>query len=630
MKDVKRRLPVGAEPGEGGTHFRVWAPRPKSIELVVEGSTVPLERDAEGYASAFVEQVTSGARYHFRLEGRDYIYPDPASRSQPDGPHGRSMVIDPRGYRWSDAGWKGPALTRNVIYELHVGTFTSEGTFTGVIPHLERLARLGVTVLEIMPVAEFPGRFGWGYDGVDLWAPSRLYGSPDDLRALVDAAHAAGLAIILDVVYNHLGPDGNYLAQFSSDYFTDRYPNEWGEAINFDGPGSRPVREFFIANAAHWISEYHFDGLRVDATQQIFDCSEPHVLAEISDAVRRAAGERQTLLVAENEPQDVRTILPSEEGGHGLDLVWNDDFHHAAIVALTGRNDAYYTDYLGKPQEFVSAAKWGFLYQGQWYLWQKKRRGTVSLDQPAFRYVWFLENHDQVANSGRGERLQRLTDPGSYRAMTALLLLGPATPMLFQGQEFGSSAPFLYFADHEPELAEKVSDGRREFLTQFRALAAREMRHELPSPHDPSTFERCRLDHSELEGNREVTDLYADLLDLRRTDPTFLTQERSRIDGAVLASDCFLLRHLREEPDEERLLIVNLGREMQFRPMPEPLMAPPAGHRWEILWSSESPAYGGSGTPEVREREWRIPGRACVVFGSVVRRSEGAKGRGRG
>lgn len=618
MKTV-RSLPIGADVAEGRTHFRVWAPLPRKVELVVGDRALPMHAEENGYYSLTVDGVGHGELYHYSLDGEDYVYPDPASRFQPHGPHGRSMVIDPRRFAWTDSSFEGPARDL-LIYELHVGTFTQEGTYRAIIPHLQRLADVGVTVIELMPVAEFPGRFGWGYDGVDLFAPSHLYGTPDDLRSLIDAAHQNGIAVILDVVYNHLGPDGNYLAKFSDTYFTDRYENEWGDAINFDGPGSAPVREFFTANAGYWIEEFHFDGLRLDATQQMFDSGERHVISDISAAAREAARDRRIVLVAENEPQEVRTLRPVASGGHGLDLVWNDDFHHSALVALTGRNDAYYTDYLGNPQEMISAAKWGFLYQGQWYTWQGKPRGTVSLDVQSRRFVWYLENHDQIANSGNGERLTRLTDRGSLRAMTALLLLGPSSPMLFQGQEFGSSAPFLYFADHNPELAEKVESGRREFLMQFRSIAAREMQRRLPAPHDPETFRRCKLDHGDIERNPDIVRLHRDLIRLRRTEAAFAEPESGRVDGAVLSPECFLLRHLREDPEQDRLLIVNLGREMHFMPMPEPLLAAPTGHRWQILWSSESPEYGGNGTPDLEENDWRIPGRAALVLAAERQR----------
>ena len=477
----QRRLPVGAEvqPG-GGTHFRVWAPRRRRVAVVLEGGAGPgtgrerelveLSLEQGGYFSALVPAARAGSLYRFHLDDDANAYPDPASRFQPQGPHGPSQVIDPSPFAWTDRAWPGVPATGQVIYEMHVGTFTRAGTWEAAGRELPELAAVGITVLEVMPVADFPGQFGWGYDGVALFAPTRLYGTPDDFRRFVDRAHAAGLGVILDVVYNHVGPDGNYLKQFAEDYFTDRYKNEWGEAINFDGPNAGPVREVFTANAGYWIDEFHLDGLRLDATQTIFDASEEHILAAIGQRVRAAARGRATYVVAENEAQEARLVRPREKGGHGLDALWNDDFHHSARVALSAHNEAYYADFLGNPQELLSAAKWGFLFQGQRYSWQKKRRGRPALDLHPANFVTFIENHDQIANSARGQRCHALTSPGRYRAVTALLLLGPQTPMLFQGQEFATSSPFLFFADHNPELSQLVRKGRAEFLAQFRSL----------------------------------------------------------------------------------------------------------------------------------------------------------------
>ena len=618
----RRRFPIGAEvlPG-GGVHFRAWAPGRRLVEVVFEDGrrSFPLQAEEGGYFAGTSADAADGTRYRFRLDGDSQLYPDPSSRFQPEGPHGPSQVIDPGRFRWTDQDWPGVGRDGQVIYEMHLGTFTPEGTWEAAARELPELARLGITVLEVMPVAEFPGRFGWGYDGVNLFAPTRLYGAPDDFRRFVDAAHAAGLGVILDVVYNHLGPDGNYLEPFSKDYFTDRYKNEWGKAINFDGPdggggGAGPVREFFLTNAAYWIDEFHLDGLRLDATQQIFDSSAEHILVALTRAVREAGKGRATLLVAENEPQETRLVRPTDTGGYGLDSLWNDDFHHSALVALTGRNEAYYTDYLGTPQEFISSVKWGYLYQGQRYRWQKKRRGSPSLDLDPACFVNFIQNHDQVANSARGLRCQLLTSPGRYRAMTALLLLAPQTPMLFQGQEFASSSPFFYFADHKKELAKLVCKGRAEFLAQFPSIASPDMQACLPDPADPRTFERCKLNLGERQVHAEALALHADLLRLRREQAVFRSQKRGGVDGAVLGHGAFVLRFFGEE-GEDRLLLVNFGRDVHLDPAPEPLLAPPAGMLWETLWSSEDPRYGGSGTPPVdTEENWLIPGEAAVVL----------------
>lgn len=601
-----------------GVHFRVWAPKRQKVEVVFRDSAGPSELldEGNGYFSGLVEGVGPGTLYKYRLDGRD-AFPDPASRFQPEGPHGFSQVVDPSAFKWTDGAWKGVRRAGQVLYEMHVGTFTAEGTWAAAERELVELARLGVTVVEMMPVSEFPGRFGWGYDGVDLFAPFHLYGEPDDLRRFVDRAHALGIGVVLDVVYNHLGPDGNYLRQYADAYFTDRYKNEWGEAINFDGEDAGPVRELFLANAGYWIDEFHFDGLRLDATQDIHDSSDEPILIAIGQRVREAAGGRSTFIVAENEPQEARLVRPLDRGGFGFDALWNDDFHHTAMVALTGRNEAYYTDYLGTAQELVSAAKYGYLYQGQRYAWQKKRRGSPGLDLPPTSFVCYIQNHDQIANSGKGERCHFLSSPGRFRAMTALLLLGPATPMLFQGQEFCASAPFLYFADHEPELARNVEKGRMEFLAQFPSLSAPEVRSCIPAPHEPSTFERCKLDLSERERHGPCYTLHRDLLRLRREDPVFRAQGGGGLDGAVLTPETFLLRFFSPDRNgDDRLLLVNLGRDLHLVPAPEPLLGPPDGARWEVLWSSEDPRYGGCGAapPEDEDGGWRIPGQAAVVL----------------
>jgi maltooligosyltrehalose trehalohydrolase len=622
----QRRVPVGAEVlPDGAVHFRVWAAQRRRVEVLLEaggpgeGVAVALEAEGGGYFSGRVTAARPGSRYRYSLDGEG-AFPDPASRFQPDGPPGPSQVIDPRGYVWGDQGWKGLTLPGQVLYEMHLGTFTSEGTWQAATAHLGELADTGITVVEVMPVADFPGRFGWGYDAVDLFAPTRLYGTPDDMRRFVDAAHRRGLGVILDVVYNHLGPDGNYLRPFASTYFSERHKTEWGEAINFDGPGSGSVREFFTANAAYWIDEFHLDGLRLDATQSIFDDSADHILAAVARAARAAgrAGGRQVILVAENETQQARLARPPEQGGYGLDGLWNDDYHHTARVALTGHNEAYYHDYRGLPQEFIAAVKFGYLYQGQRYVHQKKRRGTPTFGLAPWAFVTFLENHDQVANSAYGLRPHRLSSPGRWRALTALTLLGPGTPMLFQGQEFASSSPFLYFADHNPELAKLVRRGRCEFLAQFPSLDTEEMCDLLPDPGSPATFEACKLDWSERERHKHELAFHSDLLHLRREEPVFRAQRPGGVDGAVLGPQAFVLRFFADDGDD-RLLIVNLGRDLHLEVVPEPLLAPPAGKVWRVQWSTESPRYGGVSTPPLEtEDNWHLPGEAAVVLRGVT------------
>ena len=614
--DVARRLTVGAEMQEGGgADVRVWAPACRSVDLVVLGSGAdarvqPMTRERDGHFRIFDPDARAGGRYWFRLDG-DRLRPDPASRWQPDGPHEPSAYVDPRAFAWTDAGWKGLTKDGQVVYELHVGTFTAEGTWRAAADQLEELARIGITVVEMMPIADFPGAFGWGYDGVDLYAPAHMYGTPDDLRAFVDRAHALGVGVILDVVYNHLGPDGNYLGEFSPEYFTDKYTNDWGRAINFEGPPE--ARAHFVQNAAYWIGEYHFDGLRLDATQDVKDASPEHVIASFVKAARAAAGAKRILIVAENEPQETWIVRPPEQQGYGADALWNDDGHHAAAVALTGRREAYYRDYTGSAQELMSAARWGYLYQGQWYTWQDQRRGAPGLDLLPNAFVNYLENHDQVANSAFGRRLHRLSAPAQYRAMTAWLLLGPSTPMLFQGQEFASSKPFLFFADHGGDLRSAIRKGRIEFLSQFPSLGDERVVRVLPDPGDAATFATCKLDFTERDRHREAYALHVDLLAIRRYDAVLARAGRYRPEGAVIGDEAFLLRYV-DWDRGDRLLVINLGCDLDFTPACEPLIAPPHGHGWRLMWSSESPEYGGQGTPPLKaDAPWVIPG-GCALF----------------
>jgi maltooligosyltrehalose trehalohydrolase len=613
-----RRLPIGAEmQADGRTHFRVWAPRRRVVEVVLEGvteRTFSLRAEEDGYFTGLVPAAV-GMRYRFRLDGENHLFPDPASRFQPEGPHGPSQIVDPSTFAWTDQSWQGVRLPGQVIYELHLGTFTREGTWAAAAAELPELAAAGITVIEIMPIADFPGRFGWGYDGVNFFAPCRLYGTPDDARSFINRAHALGMGVILDVVYNHVGPDGNYLSAFATDYVSNRYQTPWGPAINYDGPHSAPVREYVIGNAGYWIDEFHFDGLRLDATQCIYDRSQEHVLTAIGQCVRQAAQGRATILIAENETQQTRLIQPVEEEGYGLDGIWNDDFHHAARVALTGQNDAFFSDYRGSPQEFVSLVKYGFLFQGQRHLWQNKRRGSSTKGIAPWAFVTFLENHDQVSNTG-GARPAELTTPGRYRALTTLWLLGPGTPMLFQGQEFASSRPFWFFADHHPQLAARVREGRDEYLRQFPSHARWALPEGVPDPADPATFERCKLDFTERETHAQAYALHRDLLRLRREDEVFRSP-KTRVDGAVLASHAFVLRFFGAE-GEDRLLLVNLGLDLLLAPAPEPLIALDVDLVWQVLWSSESSRYGGASVVAVDAADgWHLPGESATMMASA-------------
>src|SRR5947208_8793979 len=587
MSTAKRRYPICAEViGENQTHFRVWAPKTRELDVVIEPGQNSkrtfhaLSPEQGGYYSGALD-VGVDTRYWFRVNSGEKFYPDPTSRFQPEGPHGPSWIIDPRQFQWTDSQWPGPAATGlkgQIIYEMHIGTFTKEGTWRAATERLPELARIGITVVEIMPIADFPGKFGWGYDGVDLFAPSHLYGTPDDLRAFVDRAHSLGLGVILDVVYNHFGPDGNYLGVYSNDYLTRENENDWGDSINFDGPNSGPVREFFISNGRYWIDEFHFDGFRFDATQSIFDKSDEYIIGAVGRAARKAAGKRSIILVAENESQETKMARAKAEGGDDLDGLWNDDWHHSAVVAMTGRNEAYFSDYRGTPQEFVSIAKYGYLYQGQPYSWQEAQRGYPAFDLLPQTFIAFLENHDQISNFALGDRLRTQTSPGMYRAMTALLLLGPWTPLLFQGQEFGATSPFCYFTDvGDEKLKEAVRKGRFKFLAQFPSTASAETQAALPVPHHPGTFEHSKLDWNERNRNHALLDLYRDLIQLRREDSRLRQQIPGKVDGAVLRTECFVLRFFGNNRDD-RLLLVNFGGRCVVNPAPEPLLAPPADY----------------------------------------------------
>ncbi|TMQ09374.1 MAG: malto-oligosyltrehalose trehalohydrolase [Deltaproteobacteria bacterium] len=611
-----RRLPIGAEVADRGIHVRVWAPDHARVTLVIESARpreLVLDREPGGYHAGFVPDLGAGARYRFRLGASDALHADPASRYQPDGPHGPSEVVDPSAFPWSDAAWRGIPPERHVLYELHLGTFTPEGTWDAAAAHLGYLADVGITTIELMPVADFAGCHNWGYDGVNLFAPSRCYGTPDAMRRFVDRAHATGLAVILDVVYNHFGPAGNPLPAWCAAYRSGR-KGEWGDTFNFDGERSGPVRELVTANAGYWIDEFHLDGLRIDAIQAIQDRSPVHVVTAIAEAARAAGASRRIFLVGENEPQDAGLLAAPV----GLDALWNDDFHHTARVAATGLIDGYLHDYRGTAQELVSAVKRGFLYQGQLYAWQHNPRGRPARGVARHRFVHFLENHDQVANLGFGERLAATTDPATLRALTALLLLGPELPMLFQGQEHGATEPWRFFADHAAPLAAQVRTGRAQFVAQFARLATPEAQAELAAIADPSskaTFQRCVLDPRHRRLDHPLVALHRDLLRLRRDDPAFTDPRPDAVDGAVLTDRAFVLRYQQPDPERDRLLLINLGATFTQPGVAEPLVAPPDGAGWRVVWSSEDPRYGGHGTPAPFDRaRIAIPAHAAMVL----------------
>lgn len=626
LAPVKRRFPIGAEVSPGGVSFRVWANKRKQVDVVYDNDRrFSLDAESNGYFSGFDAQAKAGMRYRLLLDGSDGPFPDPASRFQPEGVMKSSQIINPSKFRWTDQRWQGIRPVGQVLYEMHIGTFTQEGTWISAIEKLSFLRDIGITCIELMPVADFAGQWNWGYDGVDQFAPARVYGTPDDMRRFVDSAHATGLGVILDVVYNHFGPSGNFIGQYSDDYFTDKHKNDWGSSLNFDGKHCAAVREFFITNARYWIEEFHLDGFRFDATQAILDDSEEHILAAITREARAAAKQKSIYIVAENEPQHTRIVRPLDKGGFDFDALWNDDFHHSAIVAITGRNEAYYTDHAGHPQEFISALKYGYLFQGQIYRWQKNRRGTPGLDLSSSNFVSYIQNHDQIANYGDGRRLQNLTSPGLLRAITAVMFLGPQTPMLFQGQEFGCSCPFNYFADHDDNLNKLICDGRRREILQFPSFTDERVHATIPNPCDRRTFENCKLNWDEigLPGNQCVLHLHRDLMQLRRELwPFNRALQRGDIDGAILDDHVFCLRYFGTESDD-LLLVVNLWNDVILHSIPEPLIAPPSQSRWATRWSSENPKYGGLGVTPLETtgekwrlggENWRIPGYSATLL----------------
>ncbi|MGA8053819.1 MAG: malto-oligosyltrehalose trehalohydrolase [Burkholderiales bacterium] len=527
---MKRRhsMPFGCEllPA-GGARFRLWAPAAREVAVRLHdnsGATrdFPATSTAAGWFQLEQPSARAGDRYRFVIDGRQAV-PDPASRWNPDDVHGASAIVDPLAFDWRDADWKGRPWHEVVLYELHVGTFTPEGTFPGVERRLDHLVDLGVTAVELMPVADFPGARDWGYDGALPFAPDTAYGTPDDLKRLVQAAHARGLMVFLDVVFNHFGPEGNYLHVYAPQFFTERHHTPWGVAIDFDGPASRAVRDFYVHNALYWLEEFHFDGLRLDAVHAIHDRSRPDILAEIAQAVRAGPGaERHVHLVLENDDNHARHLCPEPGSGACYDAQWNDDVHHAFHVLLTREDDGYYADYAEQPLAHLGRClAEGFAYQGERSRYRDgRRRGEPSAHLRATAFVSFLQNHDQVGNRAFGERLTVLARPEPLAAALAILLLAPAPPLLFMGEEWGTEKPFLFFCDFEPGLAPHVTAGRRaEFarLARFRDEAVRNL---IPDPSSPETFAAAKLDWRECEHGpgAECLARYRRLLALRRTE----------------------------------------------------------------------------------------------------------------
>jgi maltooligosyltrehalose trehalohydrolase len=497
--------------------FRVWAPNAERVELETGAERLRMEPSApDGWWEAAHGVAVHGIDYAFRLDGGD-PRPDPRSAWQPRGVHGASRVLDHDRFAWTDQGWPGRDLTGSIVYELHIGTFSPEGTFDGAMRRLDHLVQLGITHVELLPVTAFPGERGWGYDGVALYAVHEPYGGPEGLKRFVNAAHERGLGVLLDVVYNHLGPDGNYLREFGP-YFIERHHTPWGDAVNFDDAGSDEVRRFVIDNALMWLRDYHVDGLRLDAVHAIFDQSALHILEELGAAVHGLAAqvERPLLVIAESDLNDPRLVTPRERGGYGLDAQWSDDFHHALHTVLTGERDGYYEDFAGLP-DLATALDRAYVYAGQRSRHRGRRHGRPPKGIPGHRFLGYLQNHDQVGNRALGERIGQLVSPGLARIGAALVLTSPFTPLLFMGEEWGASTPWQYFTDHEHRsLAESVRDGRRREFASFGWRPE-----EVPDPQAPETFERSRLDWNEVDGNATagMLEWYRALIRLRAGHP---------------------------------------------------------------------------------------------------------------
>ena len=602
--------------------FRVWAPTANSVDVIhgPNGRAAPLDRGADGYFTAELEDIPSGTLYRYRLDGAQ-DRPDPASRFQPQGVHGPSAVIDAN-FPWQDASWLGFPLPRYVIYELHVGTFTSAGTFDAIAAHLAELKDFGITAIELMPVAQFPGSRNWGYDGVLPYAVQDSYGGPQGLKRLVNACHKIGLAVILDVVYNHLGPEGNYLADFGP-YFTECYRTPWGPALNFDGPDSDPVRRYFIDNALYWVCEFHIDALRLDAVHTILDHSPYTFLEQLGDEVHQAARtlNRQILLFPESAANDARLIRSREVGGYGLDGQWNDDFHHALRGVLSDERSGYYEDY-GKFSQLVKAFREGFVYSGEYSKHRRHRHGTSTQDIAAERFVVFSQNHDQVGNRLLGERLSQLVSFESLKLAAAAVILSPYVPLLFMGEEYGEEAPFQYFISHtDAGLIDAVRNGRRGEFASFGWLG------EPPDPQDEKTFLRAKLNHA-LKGDgkyRVLWDFYRELLRLRRELAPLARLSKERCEVIGFDNDRVLL--LRRWRGKE--VVVTL---FNFNSAPVSLALPMAPGRWRKALDSSEARWRGAGSELPAEFdcaesfEFRLPPSSLALFMRVKQSPKKAAG----
>ncbi len=603
-------------PNDAGVHFSVWAPNATTVAVRLRTGRargdVPLTHDGHGVFEDTVSNARAGDDYVYLLDGR-LERPDPVSRWQPEGVHGPSRVADPADFAWNDTRWRGLAMADYVIYELHIGTFTPEGTFDAAIADLPRLAELGVTAIECMPIGEFPGARNWGYDGVNLYAAHHAYGGPAGFKRLVDAAHQHGLAVVLDVVYNHLGPEGNVLHDFGP-YFTDRYHTPWGSAINYDGPESDEVRRYVIDNARFWVTEYHVDALRLDAVHGIYDFGAQHILQELAERVHEQARllERRVQVIAESDLNDPRLVRDPDQGGYGLDAQWSDDFHHAVHAALTGERAGYYGDY-GNVCDIAKALEDRFVYDGQFSAYRRRQHGARAADVSGDHFVIAIQNHDQVGNRARGDRLSALLSFDRRKLAAALLLLAPYVPLLFMGEEYGEIHPFLYFVSHgDPALVEAVRAGRRREFEHFGWGDT------IPDPQAEDTFATSKLDRSVMSSGEhaQLVALYRDLLHLREREPALRPGNAAPRVACAAADQC--LGYELETASGRRLFaLFNLSES------PRQLRIANAGHgNWELRLSTTDTAYGGHGgapravqSGDASERRIDVAALSAAVYG---------------
>ncbi len=575
--------------GNGACTFVVWAPRAEIVELKIyspQERTIPMHRIGKGYWKTEADDIQPGTTYMYALD-RDTVRPDPVSHYQPEGVHKPSQVIEHKNFSWEDQGWRGLDIAEYVIYELHIGTYTPEGTFTAIIPWLDELKKLGITAIELMPVAQFPGDRNWGYDGVYPYAAQNSYGTPEDLKQLINECHKRGMAVIMDVVYNHLGPEGNYLRDFGN-YFTGKYSTPWGEAVNFDDEHSDEVKKYFIDNAIYWFEIFHIDALRLDAVHAIYDMSAKHFLYCLADRTNECSRKhkRKFYLIAESDLNDTRIINPPELGGYGLDAQWSDDFHHSIHALFTGEKSGYYKDF-GGIDHLAKALKEGFVYDGSYSEFRKRSHGNSSRERPAEQFVICSQNHDQVGNRMLGERLTTLVTFEKLKLIAGLTLLSPYIPLIFMGEEYGEDNPFQYFVSHsDPGLIEAVRRGRKDEFKEFHAQG------EAPDPQDEKTFERSRLDHTKKERGHYKTlfEFYKKLFTLRSQIPALRYLSKDHLDVFGFESDRVLV--VQRWKDDDRILAV-----INMNPDSVTIKLLAYRHKWKMLLNSAATEWGGESTP---------------------------------